>query len=256
MNNFNGKILIPTTELRHFYNFIKLFNTNTILEISKELNNNKDRLIKIVKKSQKHFLIYNNVRQNFFPKETRKALPKFNPEGLFENTNQVVKKLKNDNGKSGIEYVAREVDPRRTKNAIFDNGRLGTSSGTGGIDFIGWHKNMPLIGEIKTKSDTTAFQALIQVLTYFTELSTPNQIKRCNNHNLFKNRKLKENQKFILGIVFADFNYNSISRKKILEQTLELAKYIKPHINQIASIKFIEMIKTMDPNIYKTLHEF
>ena len=109
---------------------------------------------------------------------------------------------------------------------------------------MGWENtlNSPVIGEIKTKGDENAFFALIQLLNYFTELSTSNQIKRCNKHNLFKT-KLTPKQKFVLVVLFADFNHNSQRQKDILQETKLLAKYILPKLKQIKAIEFLNMTK-------------
>ena len=89
--------------------------------------------------------------------------------------------------------------------AKFDNGSLGKSSGTGGIDFLAWNheKHSPILGEIKCGSDETPFFAFLQLLMYCAEMSTESQIERINKTNLFKR---EVNTPYFLYIFLGDFN--------------------------------------------------
>ena len=241
-------MIIPTTELRRFYSFLKLFNSKTILEISKDINaskNKQNKFVKMIKDSYKHFLDYNNKNEEFllFAKK-RKPLPPPQSTNVYKNTEEVISELIDSKGKIHITFIEREIDPRRSTLAKFDYGKSGRSSGTGGIDFLGWEKilNKPVIGEIKTRGDKNAFYALIQLLNYFTELSTPNQILRCNRYNLFQ-ANLNQNQKFVLVVLFSDFNHNSKRQKDILNETIILSKYILKNYAQIENIEFLNMTK-------------
>lgn len=241
----NPRIIIPTTEIRRFYSLLDLFNARTTIGISKDINrskNKKKKFVKIVNNSYEHFTSYKNLEENFIPdRVNRKPLPNGNNNGRYKSTGEVIKALKDANGKIGIDFIEREIDPRRATCSIYDFGGPASHSGTGGIDFIAWKNNKPFIGEVKTRTDKNAFYAFVQVLTYWSELSTPNQIERCNNFKLFG--KDLDNQEFSLGIIFADYNHNSKIKNQILTQTKELAKYVIENIKQIYSIDFLNMTK-------------
>ena len=243
-----SRITIPTTELRRFYGFLKLFNSKTILEISKDINkskNKQNKFIKMINDSYKHFSKFNNQYEEFLPfANKRKPLPSVTSNKKYKNTEEVIKELEGSKHNLRISYIEREIDPRRSTLAKFDYGKSGRSSGTGGIDFLGCENilDKPVNGEIKTKGDGNAFYSLIQLLNYFTELSTPNQILRCNKYNLFQ-ANLKQNQKFVLIVLFSDFNHNSKRQKDILNETIILSKYILKNYTQIEKIEFLNMTK-------------
>ena len=58
-------------------------------------------------------------------------------------------------------------------------------SGRGGMDYIAVRNATPILGEIKVKDDANSFYAFIQLLTYLSEMATPNQIQRAIGHKLF-----------------------------------------------------------------------
>lgn len=70
-------------------------------------------------------------------------------------------------------YLSREVSPLRTPGARWADGLEATSSGSGGIDVLGvTDEEVPhlVVGEIKAKTDTDLLLALVQALTYTSEL--------------------------------------------------------------------------------------
>jgi hypothetical protein len=73
---------------------------------------------------------------------------------------------------------------RTTGGATFEDGKAGTSSGSGGMDLLlqDSESRIPIVGEIKASTDRDLFLALIQALTYATELTTPNQLIRLVGH--------------------------------------------------------------------------
>lgn len=246
------RVIIPTTQLRYFYQSFELFDANPVWETAKGINGSKDKkkfIVKMIERSLQHFSIYDNRTEPFLADDNdRIPLPEINPEERFIETRHVIRAIKDANIDNQTEYkirfIEREIDPRRSRLSMYDFGKEASGSGTGGADFIGWEVNsdLPFIGEVKTRDDTNAFKALIQVLTYFTEFSTPNQIERCNRHNVF-GRTLNTDQEFILGIVLADFNTRSKPKLGILEQSKILADYITPKFKQIHSIVFLNMTK-------------
>jgi len=205
--------IIPTTDLRKLYSFFRFFSTKTQLAILGDYKRDKNykKLVKLFKDSKEYFGKYNNDKP--FIEEGRKRggvsaseSPRFSSTkdviAFFNRHDQI--KVENDDSLT-FSYIEREIDPRRMTGAKFDNGSSGRSSGTGGIDFLAWNDNMklPIIGEIKCKSDETPFFALIQLLMYCSEMATESQVKRINNTKLFK-REIK--LPYLLYIFLGDFN--------------------------------------------------
>jgi len=205
--------IIPTTDLRKHYSSFRLYSTKKQLAILDDYNqgNNYEKLVDLYKDSKGYFKQYKNDEP--FIEEGRKRrevsaskLPVFNDTkdviAFFNRHGQI--KVENDDSLT-FSYIEREIDPRRMTRAKFDDGSSGRSSGTGGIDFLAWNDNMnlPIIGEIKCQSDETPFFALIQLLTYCSEMATESQEKRINKHQLFK-REIK--LPYLLYIFLGDFN--------------------------------------------------
>jgi hypothetical protein len=252
--NFYSKyrMVIPTTAMRRFYSFLKLYNSNTILQVSKDINASVPKQRKfadIICQSATHFSIYSNVEEPFLSENSRrKKLPPVSLEPRFKNTQEVISfLLKNtmQGAKLKPSNMEREIDPRRTTRAVFDDGRPGRSSGVGGADLVAWDEvsDKPMVGEIKTRGDENAFYALVQVINYFVEFSTDKQIERCNRHNLF-GKSLSPTQEFTLAIMFADFNHNSTRQIDILEESKKLATMIEGEFEQIHKIIFVNIEKS------------
>ncbi|MBC8190748.1 MAG: hypothetical protein H8E18_00035 [FCB group bacterium] len=245
--------MIPTTAMRRFYSFLKMYNSNTILQVARDVNasvSKQKKFANIICKSSNHFSIYSNVEEPFLSENsTRKKLPPFDTTGLFKNTQEVISFLLKKRIQGAMlkpSNIEREIDPRRATRAVFDDGRSGRSSGVGGADLIAWDEanDKPMVGEIKTRGDENAFYALIQVINYFIEFSTAKQIERCNHHNLF-GKPISPKQKFTLAIIFADFNHRSARQIDILEQSKNLAAMIEKEFEQIHNIIFVNIEKTM-----------
>lgn len=242
---------IPTTKIRDFYKLLGKFSTETHKAILADFSRkeNVKHLLEIYKESKKHFSKYCNIEDNFVSDSIRKPIvqkPTINFSGtndvvcLFERM-KVVRIVSNSN--LNFTYKNREISTLRTKGAKFDTLTSGKRSGQGGLDFIGYNINdqIPILGEIKVNGDKNAFFALIQLLTYLSELSTENQINRINKHNLFKfpsKKQLNIETKFYLYIVFADFQFSDIQRE-IFESTKILAKKITDSIEEIDDIVFL-----------------
>jgi hypothetical protein len=243
-------MIIPITKLRDFYNLMRIFSINTHIKILKDFNRgeNYKKLIEIFNDSKKHFEKYCcSDKFTIEDENKRKPLP-ISPIGI-KKTNDLVAILKNNdlnivnnNKNLSFQYLAREVSPLRTTgNAKFESGQSGRSSGTGGLDFIGWNvnNNIPILGEIKVNSDENPFFALIQLLTYLSELVTPNQINRINKTGLFANHISEP--VFYLYIILSNYNYNSKPRTRILQETIVLANKLKKEIDEIFEISILEI---------------
>lgn len=253
--NFYSKyrMVIPTTAMRRFYSFLKLYNSNTILQVAIDINASVPKQRKfadIICRSATHFSIYSNVEEPFLSENARRReIPPVGPTPRFKNTQEVISFLLNYplQGKNFQPFnIEREIDPRRTTRAVFDDGRSGKSSGVGGADLVAWDKvsDKPMVGEIKTRGDENAFYALVQVINYFVEFSSLKQIERCNRHNLF-GKSLSPTQEFTLAIIFADFNHNSARQEEILVQSKNLASMIEQEFEQIHKIIFVNIEKKM-----------
>ncbi len=246
--------IIPTTKLRYFYESLaKLgFSTDTQLSIVKDINRKEKykRLISLYTESKKHFAEYENIEESFLPKTLpkRKRVPK--NVATISSTLDVISVFKERNcniivGNSdySFKYIEREVPTYRTTNAMSVEGIKG-KSGSGGIDFIGFNckNSLPILGEIKVGSDQNTFYALIQLLTYLSELSTINQIKRINKYKLFENiHDLPYETSFYLYILLV-FDQLGDKKEELLNGTQDLAgKLEQSNIQEIKKIVFLKM---------------
>lgn len=189
-DNTNTKqIVIPSTRLRKYYKAMKLTERPLDEYWSQYYCKNIQNLIGHWKKSHEVFCEYNNVKDGWGQGEQR-TLPE-PPESLQglkgkkatdQFTNYLIQN-KSVQKQIGFSYVGREISPRRTRQAVFADGRSGARSGRGGMDLLlKSEAGLPVVGEVKVYDDKTAFFALIQAMTYAVELSTPNQLERLKTH--------------------------------------------------------------------------
>ena len=247
-------IIIPITKLRYFYKSLAelRLSTKTQLNIVEDFSRkeNYKQLISWYKESKNHFAEkYENIKESFLPNTlaNRRRVP--HNVATISSTHDVISVLQErnpeinvDNSDYNFRYIQREVPTYRTTNAKSEVGIKG-KSGSGGIDFIGFDcKNLlPILGEIKVKGDQNTFYALIQLLTYLSELSTTNQIKRINKHKLFGNiPDLTDETSFYLYIILAYTNSSDI-KKEILSKTQTLAAHLEEEIQEIEKIVFLKM---------------
>ena len=232
--------IIPKTKLRYFYQSLTGSEFNPVhrqVNICDNLILYPDCLVRLYVDACNDFGRYSNVGEPFVPeedkrkplKQTKRVVKTENLLARFEIQGglKVVK-----NSALDFEYIEREVSPLRTTKTIFETGIRGTRSGVGGLDFIGINKkNNPVLGEVKIRDDKNAFYAFIQLLTYYSELFTKNQIKRINSCSLFGERKIKSPCN--LYIVLYKHNLKSATHQ-LIEKTKELAE------------KFKELLKTKE----------
>jgi len=180
------KIIVPETELRIFYRFMKLLDVDTWNDLAKFYCDNPKSLERLWDKSRKKFDNYSNP--DGWNQGKRKDLPKA-PELLTEVswTNEFTAYLnKHDlmGTNSGYTFVRSELNPWNTRHGAFSNKLPATKSGRGGMDLLlkSTKSGFPVVGEVKVKDDKNAFFALIQAMTYAVELSTPNQLVRLRDH--------------------------------------------------------------------------
>lgn len=248
------KKIVPSTKLRAFYEFLSSLRLRTETQkcIMDDLTR-KDiykRLVKLFDQSYNHIeSTYDNTNEPFFnPNANRKPIIY---KTSLKSTNDVISHFLSNNKKLFVvpsmynfEYIEREVSPLRTTNAIFANGKSAKSSGTGGLDFIGWNasKNLPVLGEIKVDTDQNPFYAIIQLLTYLSEISTPKQIDRINIYKHFgMANSLSSNTKFYLYIISCRQINSNQKYEQLLPSAKDLAKKIVMGINKIEDILFFHL---------------
>ncbi len=257
---------IPVTKLRNFYDSLcgLGLTAQTQLCILKDINNadKYKRLIFLYEESKEHFRKYENIDEPFLPDSINHRKPLPHDVAAASNTSEVISIFQEkQKGNDGIavdgsacdfKYIEREVPTSRTTNAITEYGVKG-KSGSGGIDFIGSNctDKLPVLGEIKVRSDQNAFYALIQLLTYLSELSTCNQIDRINKYKLFGDITLTEEATFYLYIVSVYANLGDI-KNEILSETQRLAAHLEKDIKEIEKIVFLKMhMQSKDITIIK-----
>jgi hypothetical protein len=244
---------VPKTELRHFYRILtKLsFATSTQQRILSDLlrKGNYRKLVELYNNSYKHVeKIYDNRGEPIFDNSKRKSITISTP--VIKGTNDVVSYLSINKqlntvipSQYNFEYIEREVSPLRTTNGIDNIWEKASRSGTGGIDFIGWNiaNDKPILAEIKVNNDQNPFYALIQQLTYLSEISTPKQIERVNKYHLFgSNHSLSSDSFFIYILSFRTKKFDG-KYNLMLSETKQLANNIKGSIKQIEDIIFLHM---------------
>lgn len=99
----------------------------------------------------------------------------------------------------------------------------------GWIDYVAMTASRPVLGEIKWKGDKNPFYAFVQLLTYLSEIATPNQIKRSIDHRLF-GRDIMAISAFELHIFLANFNDKG-GKGPLIEQTRLLASAFKNRLH-------------------------
>jgi hypothetical protein len=244
--------IIPITKLRNFYKSLAelRLSTKTQLNIVEDFNRkeNYKQLISWYKESKNHFAEYKNIDDPFLPnnldhrrKVPNNVKPISSTQGVIAVFHERNREIVVDDSGYNFKYIQREVPTYRTTNTKSEVGR---KSGSGGIDFIGYNcKNfLPILGEIKVKSDQNPFYALIQLLTYLSELSTTNQIKRINKYKLLGDiPDLTDETSFYLYILLV-FEQLGDKKNELLNKTRDLAEKLeKPHIQEIEKIVFLKM---------------
>lgn len=246
--------IIPITKLRNFYDSLaKLgLSTNTQLSIVKDINREDKykRLISLYEESKKDFSEYGNINEPFLPEnlDHRKNIPDFDKIETISTTPDVISVLQKgnpeihvDDSNYNFEYIQREVPTSRITNT---KSKAGRKSGAGGIDFIGLtckKDKLPILGEIKVAGDQNSFYALIQLLTYLSELYTPNQIKRIKDTKLYGiDYNFMPTVTFYLYILLVFTNMGE-EKKHLLHETKTLAECIARDINEIEEIVFLKM---------------
>ena len=181
----SAKRPVPVSRLRRYYSSMKVFDKALFEGIAKFYLEHPEALEKLWSDSRKEFDTYSND-EDWGRGETKQLPPA--PTCLREvhSTNEFTAFI-TTSGKISVgldlTFVEREINPWRTRNAVFPDKRPATKTGRGGIDLLlATSEGVPVIGEVKVEDDKNAFFALLQAMTYAVELSTPNQQKRLMKH--------------------------------------------------------------------------
>lgn len=201
--------------------------------------------------SKRDFSEYGNINESFLPEnlDHRKNLPDFDKVEIISTTHDVISVLQRrnpeinvDDSNYNFEYIQREVPTSRITNT---KSKAGRKSGAGGIDFIGLtckkDIKLPILGEIKVAGDQNSFYALIQLLTYLSELYTPNQIKRIKDTKLYGlDYNFMPGATFYLYVLLVFTNMGE-RKKDLLRETKTLAARIEKDIKEIEEIVFLQI---------------
>jgi hypothetical protein len=136
-----------------------------------------------------HLNSYRNVDEAFRPKGVRTWWPDYS-DRYHQFARCLVAQLNpathggmiRVSGDTPMQFavVDYEISPLRTPGGRkFEDGTAARRSGAGGVDLLcATPDGLPVIGEIKAPTDTSLFVALVQSLTYASELLTLQQVAR------------------------------------------------------------------------------
>lgn len=165
--------MIPLTPIRELYRLLGDDIPGTLIKVFNESINvlkdyDKDEAFQPEKKTSKTGKNPTKKLQSYFEKE--KCISIFDQRYRF---------------------LADEIAPMRSLDSVYETGESAKKSGSGGIDILCYNETskLPVIIEYKSKTDHSLLYALIQLLTYTSELVTENQFKRLRKHYRLDNNK-------------------------------------------------------------------
>ena len=143
--------IIPITKLRNLYEFFKDLDVSSHEAILENYLNNPKKLTNLWGKSLLHFERYNNDEE-FIPKNNLRKNLTENENLELTNTPICISKMKKQvdfiiqtNKEYNFKFIDYELSPIRTTKSKFEDGKMGTSSGIGGVDFFGINKSQSMI---------------------------------------------------------------------------------------------------------------
>lgn len=184
----SSPLIVPVTRLRRYYSSMKVFDKALFHNLAEFYRDTPAALEELWNDSRKQFTTYSN--NEGWDGGKREKLPD-PPQRLVDisSTYEFTSFIKHRGlADTGFVVVNYEINPWRTRHAMFSTKQPATKTGRGGIDLLMRSlKGMPVVAEIKVKDDKNAFFGLLQAMTYAVELSTPNQFERLRTHiPLFK----------------------------------------------------------------------
>jgi len=246
------KRIVPRTGLRCLYEFLKQCSTKTQINICADFNRKPGLLINYYIDACEQLAKYDNKDEPFI---NLKSPRKDEEENKKNKTSYILRKFQRqkeiqviDNGNYSFEYINKEISPLRTTRTVFENGMPATKSGAGGVDLVAVNVNgrYPVLGEIKIGSDQNVFYALVQLLTYCTELSTKSQIERSQKY-LFRE---KVNFPASLYIILINKVKKESEKYCLIEESQKLAekflKYLKAQKQNRPANGYIRNIVCLD----------
>ena len=151
-------------------------------------------------------------------------------------------------------YLDHELAPLRSPNSLYETGESARKSGAGGIDIFCYNdeSKLPVVIEYKSEKDHSLFYALIQSLTYASELLTSNQFKRINKH-YYPPQVSSPSEKIEIMILFdKDKKIKDLEFvKEICRTMIDQGKFRK----YIPRIFFVEIQKKLDKKYELRLKE-
>ncbi|MEQ1802598.1 MAG: hypothetical protein ABL989_11800 [Gammaproteobacteria bacterium] len=191
-----------TTVLREIYEVMGCFSTATHTEMCKDLlrqlrGEGRDNLARHFSDAQRENALFAQIETPFVPSNRPDGSLANVVTGLMKRLSPVVVRWDSATPYE-FRFLHREVPHLRAQtNAEQIN--------KGWIDYVAVRAGTPILGEIKRDSDQNSFYAFIQLLTYLSELATPNQIARTVRHQLF-GEGVSASAAFDLHICLANFN--------------------------------------------------
>jgi hypothetical protein len=183
----HAKTNVPITVLRNFYVLLDDLGVEAQRSLAKFYSDKPLSLENLWNKSSESFSTYQNINAGW--NEGNRAKLPDSPETLrnvraTDQFTSYLRKNDSDGKKFGFTFVKREINPRSTRQGLYDNKVPASNSGGGGMDLLlkSTDGEFPVVGEVKVGKDKNAFYALVQAMTYAVELSTPNQLKRVKEH--------------------------------------------------------------------------
>ncbi len=175
--------VIPQTALRRFYELLRgIPGSQDALARILGSAGGVEWLDDVFESSFAHFNRFQPRDMEFHPTRPNAWNAESEPDPRFaRRLVQILGKYRHVEVLERVDFIVvdYEIDARRARRSYFEDGISGRASGTGGIDFVGVSADHHLVlAEVKAANDTSALLALIQLLTYASEMSTPNQRRR------------------------------------------------------------------------------
>jgi hypothetical protein len=213
------------TLLRELYDVLDCFSTATHTSMRKDLSSRlsatgDDHLATFFAKALAENQSFNQIEQAFVPSDRSDKKGRNPVTEVLEKTSPVCVPIPGT-APYAFTFLQRELMHLRAT-------RLAEQPGKAWIDYVAKADDQPILGEVKWKNDENPFYAFIQLLTYLSEMATPNQIARAKRHKLFGD-SLPDNPAFDLHILLANFNDRG-EKGKLIDPTRILASAFKERL--------------------------
>lgn len=216
------------TLLREMYHVLGCFNTAAHTAMCSELlvqlrkgKQRKDNLAAYFADALNENEHIKQVEQPFIP-STRKTDKKgTNPVAEVMKLSSPITITQPHNASYSFSFLQREIPHLRAKTNIEQRGKAW-------MDYVAHQGRRPILGEIKWKGDKNPFFAFVQLLTYLSEMATPDQIERAVKHKLF-GEGITSITAFDLHIFLGNFNDRG-DKGPLIDLTRQLADIFKQRL--------------------------